>query len=245
MFLLFLAIETHFYLLAFLTIGIPTIVRSMNGESAFYLTTTLHEILNQLSTNETDEIRIVVFCADQDESKRTWIRLKIENEFSDHIRKGTIEIIHAPKRFYRRIEGLPRTFHDSEMRVKWRSKQSLDYSFMFYYVAGLSDYYLQLEDDLKIENGFYKTLKDDVVDSEINSKKWNVLTYYYMGFIGKLMKSRILIIMADYLRLFYYEQPPDWLYDMVLEYLEQSGMEEHGSRVLFQHIGNQSSSKNT
>lgn len=40
-------------------------------------------------------------------------------------------------------------FGDSPQREYWRAKQNLDYSFLMWYASGLSDYYMQLEDDIQ------------------------------------------------------------------------------------------------
>eukprot|EP00434_Breviolum_minutum_P006964 symbB.v1.2.006148.t1/scaffold360.1/size220131/2 len=46
-------------------------------------------------------------------------------------------------------EGELLKFGDSPKRQWWRTKQNLDYTFLMWYAANLSDYYMQLEDDIQ------------------------------------------------------------------------------------------------
>lgn len=227
----------------FLSIGIPTIERNNNGKKVDYLNTTLSILISKLSPAERRQVLIVIFCADQDPKKQQVTIANLQQNFQKHIQTGLIQILLAPKRFYSRIDNLPRNFNDTELRVKWRSKQSLDIAFMFYYMHGLSEFYLHLEDDVKTEDDFFETIRHD--SKEKFKTEWVMIMYFKMGFIGKLIKSDILSPMADFLRNFYYEMPPDWLYSIFVKLLEKNGVELIGSRTLFHHLGVQSSSGNT
>ena len=231
------------FLAVFLSIGIPTIERNNNGKKVDYLNTTLSILISKLSPAERRQVLIVIFCADQDPKKQQVTIANLQQNFQKHIQTGLIQILLAPKRFYSRIDNLPRNFNDTELRVKWRSKQSLDIAFMFYYMHGLSEFYLHLEDDVKTEDDFFETIRHD--SKEKFKTEWVMIMYFKMGFIGKLIKSDILSPMADFLRNFYYEMPPDWLYSIFVKLLEKNGVELIGSRTLFHHLGVQSSSGNT
>ena len=153
-----------------------------------------------------------------------------------------MHIIIAPDRYYHPLTGLPRNYNDSAERVKWRGKQAMDYAIMFYYVHGLTQYYLQLEDDVVPVDDFYKLLKDDINKREKQNSLWIIRKYYHMGFIGKLLKSEYLPYVAEFLRTFYFEAPCDWLHQW---FLNNVGIKEETGPILFRHIGVQSSSKGT
>ena len=189
----------------------------------------------------------MILCADEKEENRLWIKENLEKDFPDQVKDGLLQMIHIPERYYLNIENLPRTFNDTQHRVKWRSKQSLDYAFLFYYAYGLSPLYLGLEDDVESKEKFYDVIKSDTRDCEgsFGEGCWIIKRYNEGGFIGKLMKGTYLKLFANYLRIFYSEMPLDWLYEDWLLMIDLRDREWAGSQALFTHIGEQSSSTNS
>lgn len=142
---------------------------------------------------------------------------------------------------------LTQTLKDSPERMYWRSKQSMDYAFIFHYCQGLSQYYLHLEDDVTAEPNYMRQIRDFVARQ--GDAKWDVLTFSGWGFIGKLFQDKDLRKFARYITMFYNEMPVDWLLYLYSELQAgQSilGDKEHkGDSELFHHIGHQSSSLGT
>ena len=225
-----------------MVIAIPTIERKKGGKKYFYLEKTLKSLLTRLSREAKRETVIVILLADTDPEKRENVKARLEKSFLVELYSGLLQIIYAPERFYSSVTNLPITFNNTPARMKWRAKQSLDYAFLFYYCNGASKYYLQLEDDITIEDGFYEHIKGDLI--EFNKDDWILLHYYKMGFIGKLIDSRYLQMFADMFRIYYYEMPLDWIYYRALFFIGADHRAFAGSKFLFHHIGNYSSSNN-
>ena len=120
-----------------MAVGIPTIERNYRGKKEYYLSTTLRSLFSKLTENEKKEISVIIFCGDEDPKKRASITERLQKDFPDFIESGLIDVIYAPKRYYSELDDLPLTFNNSKVRVRWRGKQALDYSFMMYYASDL------------------------------------------------------------------------------------------------------------
>jgi len=250
----------YFYFLKVpLIIGIPTVYRVYKNKTAFYLDKTLESLTKPLGQSDRKEVHILVILADKDVEKQQHIYKKLKRIFSDEIQNGLISIIGIPDRFYLQLDNLKQTFKDSQDRMYWRSKQSLDYTFIFQYVQNLCDYYLQIEDDVLADDQYYTTIMDDIErldhvrnkrkvlfpddNSRLKFKPWIVSEYYKMGFIGRLIPSRYLPLLSGFIRALYKEIPVDWGYPHLLGLT--GGLNAIANPPLFTHIGNQSSSLGT
>eukprot|EP00795_Rhopilema_esculentum_P004123 gene4123-20305_t len=226
----------------FMTIGISTIERKKDGKRYSYLSRTLNSLISKMPTAAKMEVVIVILCANRDSDANQRTYKELQNTFHELIVKGFLQVIVAPERFYRSLENLPKTFNDSSLRMKWRSKQSLDYAFLLYYCHGLGEYHLQIEDDVDIEAGYYEKLKSDIVTTKV---PWAIYQYYKMGFIGKLFKSQYLQLIANIFRIYYFEMPLDLLYIQPFILSNLKNRQKIASKFLFHHIGKQSSSQNS
>ena len=59
-----------------------------------------------------------------------------------------MQILQVSPSAYPPLTNLKRNYNDAPERVYWRSKQVVDFAFMFYYGKDLAQYYLQIEDDV-------------------------------------------------------------------------------------------------
>jgi alpha-1,3-mannosylglycoprotein beta-1,4-N-acetylglucosaminyltransferase C len=217
-----------------LTIGVPTVQR-VNG--AEYLLITLQSLIESTSWQEKSDVVVVVFLADSDAAARANISATIEERFLEYIEIGFLQIIEAEADFYPRFDRLPRNFGDNEERVAWRSKQAVDYAFLFLYAQNLSTYYLQLEDDVISSERFIQGIQTYIKEQ---TRRWVVLEFSELGFIGKLLHSEDLVKLARFVMTFYDQQPVDWLlrhfrYAMAQSYIKLR------RPTFFQHIGVNSS----
>ncbi len=91
-------------------------------------------------------------------------------------------ILQVSQSAYPPLTGLKRNYNDAETRVRWRSKQVADFAFMFYYGRTLSEYYVQIEDDVICAPRFVSIIKEF-----INQQKepWVILEFSSLGFIGE------------------------------------------------------------
>ena len=160
--------------------------------------------------------------------------------YMKYLEEGFIQVIQAPAYFYPPLRNLKENFGDKSDRVRWRSKQAVDFAFMFIYSQSLSDYYLQLEDDVITTAGYVSAISDFI---EANAKNyWVTLEFSVLGFIGKLFHSYDLDRLAQFVMFFYEDQPVDFLYRY---FNVLNGQQDTYVRVptLFQHKGKQSSLK--
>jgi len=220
---------------AYLVIGVPTVKRS----KAYYLLETIESLINGLSKSEQSEVVIVIFVADFDSEFRIRVKTDVLNKFPSEVESGLIQCIIAPQGYYPSMKKLPLLHGDSAQRVIWRSKQSLDYSFLYFHCADLGQYFLQLEDDVLAEDRYLPKIK-----GFINSRtsKWSTLEFGARGFIGMMYETKHLASLAKYCRMNYFLMPVDWLFrvfnDMWLYGNERGNVHKP---PIFTHIGTYSS----
>lgn len=227
-----------------MTIGISTIQRIKSGKKISYIEHCVESHLKPLSDAEKEEISIVILLGDDDVEKRLYIQRSIMKAFPAYVENGTIKLIYVPQRYYQPLENIPQTYGDPPWRVKWRSKQTLDFSFLTYFCHGLADYYLHLEDDIQSDPNYYQIIKEDLSDKKIMAEPWIMRQYWNMGFIGKLIKNDYLKALADYWNLFYYEMPLDWTYMFLLKATLIERGQVVSRRFPFKHVAKHSSSNN-
>ncbi|XP_019630460.1 PREDICTED: alpha-1,3-mannosyl-glycoprotein 4-beta-N-acetylglucosaminyltransferase C-like [Branchiostoma belcheri] len=220
----------------FLTIGIPTVKRDQN---ASYLTTTLDSLISHTTEAERKQIVIVVFLADFDTDYNQKLSTELSQKYSLHLNSGLMQVIQAPRSFYPSLDNLKTKFKDSPERVRWRSKQCVDYAYLFQHCRNLSEYYMQLEDDVISAQNFLTGIKEYL--ERMKSSDWTVLEFSGLGFIGKLFRSSDLQRLADLIMLFYQESPVDVLFFSFLHIVQASGKKFIHQPSLFQHVGLHSS----
>ncbi|CAC5416099.1 MGAT4C [Mytilus coruscus] len=188
----------------YLTIGIPTIWRPRT----YYLWYTIDSLLNATSKSQISQICVVIFLADFNTTWKEITSKDIERRYEALVNNNTIQIITAPYRFYPPLDKLKHTFNDSASRIKWRSKQNIDYAYLWLYSKNISKYYIQIEDDIKTSPTYFDAIKQFISVQKI---PWVCLEFCQHGFIGKLFHSHDLEKLAKYIMLFYDEQPIDYL----------------------------------
>lgn len=234
-----------------LVIGVPTIKR--NQES--YLMNTLDSLIYSLSETEKEDVLIVVsICEIDDQSFVNKTIIDIQMRYTESISSGLLEIIVPSPYYYPSFDILEDKFGDTMERVKWRTKQNLDYSYMMMYACSRGYYYLQLEDDVMTKPGYIGVMKSFA--SSQASNKWLLLEFSHLGFIGKLFKVNDLPFVIEFFLMFHKDKPVDWLLDHLL-YVKTCNPEKSNKHCfhsmeqlrkrykpsLFQHVGTFSSLK--
>lgn len=107
-------------------------------------------------------------------------------------------------------EGETVKFGDGPQRQWWRTKQNLDYAFLMWYAANMSEYYMQLEDDVQPVPHFAAGVRS-FIDRSLVGEPWLMASFSSMGFIGKLFNATRLPQLAQVLLIFSTESPCDWL----------------------------------
>lgn len=124
-----------------IVMGIPTVKREVKS----YLIETLHSLIDNLYPEEKLDCVIVVFIGETDIDYVHGVVANLEKEFSKEINSGLLEIISPPESYYPDLRSLKETFGDSKERVRWRTKQNLDYCFLMMYAQEKGTYYIQVK----------------------------------------------------------------------------------------------------
>ncbi len=194
-------------------------------------------MVEHTSPRDREHTVVVVFLADFNTTYNAQVIANISSLFLPHINSGFIQVVQASRSFYPPLTGLKRNFGDSPERVFWRAKQNIDFAFMFLYARNMSDYYMQVEDDITCANNFVPKIREFIIYTR---RQWVILEFSELGFIGKLLKSSQLESLAQYFITFYDEQPVDWL----IRWYRLTMGQEHAilrKPTLFQHQGKISS----
>ncbi|XP_038611053.1 alpha-1,3-mannosyl-glycoprotein 4-beta-N-acetylglucosaminyltransferase-like protein MGAT4D isoform X2 [Tachyglossus aculeatus] len=193
-----------------LVMGIPTVKRQRQN----YLIETLKSLFYEMSAAEKDDCVVVIFIAEVDEEYINSVAESVKNNFPSEVQSGVLEIVSPPASYYPVFSDLKETFGDSKERVRWRTKQNLDYSFLMLYAQPKGTFYLQLEDDIVAKPQYFQTIKNFATQQ--TSDEWIILEFSQLGFIGKLFRSRDLPFIVEFFLMFYKDKPIDWLLDHLL-----------------------------
>ncbi|KAL4822168.1 hypothetical protein H8958_000365 [Nasalis larvatus] len=221
--------------------GIPSVRREVHS----YLTDTLHSLISELSPQEKEDSVIVVLIAEA-------MTENIKALFPTEIHSGLLEVISPSPHFYPDFSRLRESFGDPKERVRWRTKQNLDYCFLMMYAQSKGIYYVQLEDDIVAKPNYLSTMKNFALQQP--SEDWMILEFSQLGFIGKMFKSLDLSLIVEFILMFYRDKPIDWLLDHILwvkvcnpeKDAKHCDRQKANLRIrfkpsLFQHVGTHSS----
>ncbi|XP_060904807.1 alpha-1,3-mannosyl-glycoprotein 4-beta-N-acetylglucosaminyltransferase B-like isoform X1 [Labrus mixtus] len=190
--------------------GIPTVKR----EKQSYLVSTLSSLLYSLTPSQKRDILIIVFVAETDSKYVSSIAEIIANNFPTEVLSGLLEVVSPSQYYYPDFSVLKETFGDSMDRVKWRTKQNLDFSFLMLYAQDKGTYYVQLEDDIIAKGDYLRNMM--TYTNEEASKEWLYLEFSQLGFIGKMFRTSDLPMISEFFLMFQRDKPIDWLLDHIL-----------------------------
>uniref|UniRef100_A0A8K9X7U4 Alpha-1,3-mannosyl-glycoprotein 4-beta-N-acetylglucosaminyltransferase B n=1 Tax=Oncorhynchus mykiss TaxID=8022 RepID=A0A8K9X7U4_ONCMY len=223
-----------------IVMGVPSVKREVHS----YLTDTLSSLMTELSAAEKEDCVIVVFIAEV-----RYYRMRV---FPVEIQSGLLEIISPSVHFYPDFSRLKESFGDPKERVRWRTKQNLDYCFLMMYAQSKGTYYVQLEDDIVARPNYFTTMKNFALQQP--SEEWMILEFSQLGFIGKMFKSLDLSLIVEFMLMFYKDKPIDWLLDHIMwvkvcnpeKDAKHCDRQKANLRIrfkpsLFQHVGTHSS----
>ncbi|XP_071769703.2 alpha-1,3-mannosyl-glycoprotein 4-beta-N-acetylglucosaminyltransferase B isoform X1 [Centroberyx gerrardi] len=193
-----------------LVLGVPTVKRQKQS----YLVNTLSSLLYNLTPSERQDLIIIVFVAETDSNYVDSIAETIKKNFPREVLSGLLEVVSPSQYYYPNFTSLKETFGDSKDRVKWRTKQNLDFSFLMLYAQDKGTYYVQLEDDIVAKADYYNTMKSYATQQAAN--QWLFLEFSQLGFIGKMFRTRDLPMIAEFFLMFHKDKPIDWLLDHIL-----------------------------
>ena len=236
-----------------ITLGIPTVKR----QSQSYLEQTLKSIFDNMDVEDANDSLVILMIAEPfDQNYVKKVAETVAASFKAQLASGLLEIIAPPPEFYPDLNNLRLTFGDQAERVHWRSKQNLDYAYLMMYARERATFYVQLEDDVLTKPKFVKTMKEAALEWTAQKRRWFVIDFCQLGFIGKLFRSSSLPVLVQFFLAFFNDKPVDWLLMDVLNTMACSPAEatdkckEKRDQLkvqykpsLFQHIGTHSSLK--
>ncbi|KAM6924025.1 alpha-1,3-mannosyl-glycoprotein 4-beta-N-acetylglucosaminyltransferase A-like [Xenentodon cancila] len=193
-----------------IVLGVPTVKR----EKQNYLVNTLSSLLFSLTTSECQDLLIIVFVAETDLDYVGKVAETIKKNFPKDVESGLLEVVSPSQYYYPDFSTLRETFGDSKDRVKWRTKQNLDFSFLMLYAQDKGTYYVQLEDDVIAKDGYYSDMK--TFANREASRAWLYVEFSQLGFIGKMFRTHDLPLVAEFFLMFHKDKPIDWLLDHIL-----------------------------
>ncbi|CAM9456157.1 unnamed protein product [Lampetra fluviatilis] len=231
-----------------MVLGVPTVKRKVQS----YLIDTLNSLIHELSPTEKDDCIIVVFIGETNVHHVSEIVEELKTGFAYEINSGLLEVVSPSPSYYPDLGNLRETFGDSLERVKWRTKQNLDYCYLMMYAQSRGHYYLQLEDDIMARPNYFSLIKKFAEQQSLED--WMILEFSQLGFIGKLFKSSDVNMLVEFILMFYRDKPIDWLLDHILwvKVCNPEKDAKHCQRQkgnlrlrfkpsLFQHVGHHSS----
>ncbi|XP_050315791.1 alpha-1,3-mannosyl-glycoprotein 4-beta-N-acetylglucosaminyltransferase B isoform X3 [Anthonomus grandis grandis] len=233
-------------------LGVPTVKRDKQN----YLMDTLQNLIDGMTPEDIYDSLIIVFIAEVDLEYVLSVAKEIELRFSMYVESGLIEVLSPAASYYPDFDKVRITLGDPIERVKWRSKQNLDFAFLMSYSQPKGTFYVQLEDDILAKPHYITDMKNFAIEKTSKKEPWFVLDFCQLGFIGKMFKSAELPWLITFFQMFYNDKPVDWLLDHLLYTKvcnyeknndvckrEKAKMWIHYKPSLFQHIGTHSSLK--
>ncbi|KAK5865312.1 hypothetical protein PBY51_016486 [Eleginops maclovinus] len=231
-----------------MVLGIPTVKR----EKQSYLKNTLTSLLYSLTASEQTDLLMIVFVAETDSDYVGSVAETVRTNFPQQVKSGLLEVVSPPKHYYPNFTHLKESLGDSKDRVKWRTKQNLDFSFLMLYAHNKGSYYVQLEDDIVAKAGYFNAMKTFATQND--SKQWLFLEFSRLGFIGKMFRTWDLPMITEFFLMFHKDKPVDWLLDHILwvkachpekdanHCIQQKALHKKRYKPsLFQHVGLHSS----
>uniref|UniRef100_A0A8C6KBT5 Alpha-1,3-mannosyl-glycoprotein 4-beta-N-acetylglucosaminyltransferase B n=1 Tax=Nothobranchius furzeri TaxID=105023 RepID=A0A8C6KBT5_NOTFU len=204
-------------------------------------------------TDAEPEQRIYYFlCLQADHEYASSVADNLKRLFPGEIQAGLLEVVSPSIHFYPDFSRLRESFGDPKERVRWRTKQNLDYCFLMMYAQSKGNYYVQLEDDIVARPNYFTTMKNFALQQP--SEEWMILEFSQLGFIGKMFKSLDLSLIVEFMLMFYKDKPIDWLLDHIMwvkvcnpeKDAKHCDRQKANLRIrfkpsLFQHVGTHSS----
>ncbi|GIY91093.1 alpha-1,3-mannosyl-glycoprotein 4-beta-N-acetylglucosaminyltransferase B [Caerostris extrusa] len=169
-------------------IGIPTISRRKEN----YLHQTLQSVIDSMNPTESSNVTILVLFVDTDPDLRRKRAKETAYKFTNSVKSGLLLLYQVLPEFYPQMSITRRTYNDSIERIKWRSKQVLDFAFLLMHSQNLSEYFLILEDDVITTPHFITSIQKFVQERD-NSDWVKPVDLLIMQFLDLLVPSKAIV----------------------------------------------------
>ncbi|CAF4779550.1 unnamed protein product, partial [Rotaria magnacalcarata] len=78
-----------------------------------------------------------------------------------------------PLEYYPEFDKLALSLNDDKERVKWRTKQNYDFTYLMMYSSNRGKYYIQLEDDVITKPDYIRTIENFI--NRQHAQNWFML----------------------------------------------------------------------
>ena len=243
-------------------IGIPTVRRKHD-----YLLETFDTLLGQITPEERARVAIVVFNAESDPALHRQCR-QLADRHAALIESGFLTIVTNPHGHPKLSGDLPAgnvAEDGTAARKHWESKLLLDAVYLFNFCMDRGEYYIHLEDDGVVADGFWTRLHAWLDTDLARSDEWVIVSLFstlrdsgnprdrppgsvlmtglprtFGSSTGLLFRCRDLRRICDFLVRHYAKDPLDWTLGRFL--VETGGCAYYCMPPLVQHAGVISSS---
>ncbi|XP_052802067.1 alpha-1,3-mannosyl-glycoprotein 4-beta-N-acetylglucosaminyltransferase C-like [Mya arenaria] len=210
------------------TFGIPTVKRPSEN----YFQKMFRGMVNKTTEEQRKEIIFVVFLADLNNSEwKNSMKNDLLANYSYLVKTDSLLVIQAPESFYADLTNT------NDSYLYWRTKQNYDYAYLMTYCRHLSEFYVQMEDDVIPSDNYYSAIMGYVENQ--SDDNWVCLEFSKLGFIGKMYHSRDLMGLSAMFLIFNSSQPVDYIY--VYFNILSGRRSALRKPTLFQHLGYHSS----
>ncbi|KAI3630206.1 hypothetical protein MIR68_011641 [Amoeboaphelidium protococcarum] len=242
-----------------LVFGFPTVQRSTD-----YIATTLQGMFSKVAPSLRRHLKIVVLNCNVPSSDHHSFQ-SLKTMFSEEVSSGQLILLELPGIYNQLQRPMLLNWNDETDRVRWRSKQVLDFAYLMEQSLALTkaEFYIQMEDDIQCSNHYLTEMAWWLQHYFYQRNDWFILTFYsentmsdrseynfqsFYGFIGQLMRAEDLPELIKYLQTRFSQSPVDWLVKDFIRMKQQtfgSGyykLYAHNPSI-FQHVGKVSSLK--
>ncbi|KAI3629705.1 hypothetical protein MIR68_011140 [Amoeboaphelidium protococcarum] len=242
-----------------LVFGFPTVQRSTD-----YIATTLQSMFSKVAPSLRRHLKIVVLNCNVPSSDHHSFQ-SIKSMFSKEISNGQLVLLELPGIYKRLQRPMLLNWNDETDRVRWRSKQVLDFAYLMEQSLALTnaEFYIQMEDDIQCSNHYLTEMAWWLQHYFYQRNDWFILTFYsentmsdrseysfqsFYGFIGQLMRSADMPELIKYLQTRFSSSPVDWLVKDFIRMKQQTIGSDYyklfaHNPSIFQHVGKVSSLK--
>ncbi|XP_020798027.1 alpha-1,3-mannosyl-glycoprotein 4-beta-N-acetylglucosaminyltransferase A [Drosophila serrata] len=238
-------------------IGVPTVARPKRS----YVLDTIDNLIQRMTPEQRKICLIVIYVGETSLHFGKLIVKELRVKHGEYLKSGLIDVIAPQLHYYPNFTELHTTMQDDPQRVRWRTKQNLDYIYLMSYAQSKGSYYLQLEDDIIPNEGFLNYIEKSALMHGLfrfdHQLDWIAMSFSDLGFVGKLFPSSVLQSFITHLQLFCDHQSIESLLQsfVTLQSCRWDSISEPDceriveSRIIqvehsqFQHMGKQSSLK--
>nr|XP_040576027.1 alpha-1,3-mannosyl-glycoprotein 4-beta-N-acetylglucosaminyltransferase B-like [Lepeophtheirus salmonis] len=136
----------------------------------------------------------------------------LQMDFSSQIHSGILQIISPEMHFYPQETLQAFRGEKSKDYIIWRSKQNMDYAYLYRYVYQKFNfkYFLQLEDDV-IATSSYLSKMEAFIQKHESLDEWIFMHFCRLGAIAKLFRKSDMPVLSEMFQSFYSSIPCDWI----------------------------------